>query len=146
MKYVALAALAATFWFLVAIAHLLVGDDCRLPGQRAEHCMRVDVRVARVPAAPYVPPTEPVGPMRKSDVVRGMNAVKPQIARCYEAYGVPGMAMVNVVIARSGLVSSARVTGRFADTPTGACVEQAVLTARFPPSDGLVTPYPFQLR
>jgi hypothetical protein len=84
--------------------------------------------------------------MRKMAVVRGMNAVKPQIAQCYQAYGVPGMAMVNVVIAPSGVVSSARVTGPFAATPTGACVEQAVLTARFPPSDGLTTPYPFQLR
>jgi hypothetical protein len=143
MKYVTLAALAATYWLLVATAHLLVDGDC--PRQRSEHCRLVSVRVDRVPAPPPLPPSSG-NPMRKMDVVRGMNAVKPQIARCYEAYGVPGMAMVNVVIARSGLVSSARVTGRFADTPTGACVEQAVLTARFPPSDGLMTPYPFQLR
>jgi hypothetical protein len=54
--------------------------------------------------------------------------------------------MANVVIAKNGKVSNANVTGKFAGTPTGACVETAVKTARFPPSDGFVTPYPFQLR
>jgi hypothetical protein len=49
MKYVALAALAATFWFLVAIAHVLVGDDCGLPRQRAASCMRVNPRIDQMP-------------------------------------------------------------------------------------------------
>ena len=149
MKYVALAALAATYWFLVAIANLLVGPDYALPRQRATNCM-MPPRIHQMPPpatlGPYLPPPAPVNPIRKSAVLGGMNAVKPQIARCYQAYGVPGLALVNVAIAPSGLVSSAKVTGRFADTPTGACVEQAVLSARFPPSDGLVLPYPFQLR
>ncbi|HEY4394470.1 MAG TPA: hypothetical protein VGP64_10425 [Polyangia bacterium] len=145
MKYVALAALAATYWLLVATAHLLVSGYGALPRQRPAPCMMVCPRVAPVPEMPRFP-RQVVNPMRRWAVVSGMNAVKPQIAQCHEAYGLPGLAMVNVVIAPSGLVSSARVTGRFAGTPTGACVEQAVLTARFPPSDGLVTPYPFQLR
>jgi hypothetical protein len=145
MKYVTLAALAATYWLLVATAHLLVGDERQPPCQRRVNCMMAP-RVDAVTAAAHVPVAPPGNPMRKWAVVSGMNAVKPQIARCYQAYGVPGMAMVNVVIDPSGLVSSARVTGRFADTLTGACVEEAVLTARFPPSDGLMTPYPFQLR
>jgi hypothetical protein len=54
--------------------------------------------------------------------------------------------MVNVVIGKNGKVTSAAVTGKFAGTPTGACVEKAVKTATFPPSDGLSTPYPFQLK
>jgi hypothetical protein len=147
MKYVALAALAATFWLLVATARLLVEGqrhDCRCPRERIVS-VRVVPRVAPASVA-YVPPPGLGNPIRKAAIVSGMNAVKPQIARCYAAYGVPGMALVNAVIAPSGLVSSANVTGRFADTPTGACVEQAVLTARFPPSDGIATPYPFQLR
>jgi predicted Zn finger-like uncharacterized protein len=86
------------------------------------------------------------GPLAKSAVVGGMNAVKPKIQDCYNQFKVPGMAMVNVVIAKSGKVSSATVTGKFAGTPTGACVEKAVKAASFPPSDGLTTPYPFQLR
>ena len=79
-------------------------------------------------------------------VMRGMNAVKPAVARCYERYQIPGMAMVNVVIGKNGHVSSATVTGKFAGTPTGSCVEKAVKSASFPPSDGLTTPYPFQLK
>jgi hypothetical protein len=54
--------------------------------------------------------------------------------------------MVNVVIGKSGKVTSAAVTGKFAGTPTGQCVEAAVKTASFPPSDGFTTPYPFQLK
>ena len=56
------------------------------------------------------------------------------------------LAMVNVVIGKSGKVTSASVTGKFAGTPSGACVEKAIKTASFPPSDGLTTPYPFTLR
>jgi predicted Zn finger-like uncharacterized protein len=86
------------------------------------------------------------GPLSKGAVVAGMNSVKGKVAACYSEYKVQGMAMVNVVIAKSGKVSSATVTGKFAGTPTGACVEKAVKSASFPPSDGLTTPYPFQLK
>jgi predicted Zn finger-like uncharacterized protein len=86
------------------------------------------------------------GPLAKSAVVAGMNGVKGKVANCYNQYKVPGMAMVNVVISKSGKVTSANVTGKFAGTPTGSCVEAAVKTASFPPSDGLSTPYPFNLR
>jgi predicted Zn finger-like uncharacterized protein len=86
------------------------------------------------------------GPLSKSAVVSGMNSVKPKINDCYSQFKVPGMAMVNVVIGKSGKVSSATVSGKFAGTPTGTCVEKAVKSAGFPPSDGLTTPYPFTLR
>jgi predicted Zn finger-like uncharacterized protein len=86
------------------------------------------------------------GPLAKSAVVAGMNSVKGKISDCYQQFKVPGMAMVNVVIGKNGRVSSATCTGKFAGTPTGACVEKAVKSASFPPSDGLSTPYPFQLK
>ena len=86
------------------------------------------------------------GPLSKGAVVSGMNGVKGKVSGCYAQFKVPGMAMVNVVIAKSGKVSSATVTGKFAGTPTGTCVEGAVKTASFPPSEGLTTPYPFSLR
>ncbi len=86
------------------------------------------------------------GPLAKGAVVAGMNSVKGKIGDCYQQFKVPGMAMVNVVIGKSGHVSSATVSGKFAGTPTGACVEKAVKSASFPPSDGLTTPYPFQLK
>jgi predicted Zn finger-like uncharacterized protein len=86
------------------------------------------------------------GPLSKSAVVAGMNSVKGKVADCYSQFKVPGMAMVNVVIGKSGKVSSSTVSGKFAGTPTGSCVEKAVKSAVFPPSDGFTTPYPFQLR
>jgi predicted Zn finger-like uncharacterized protein len=86
------------------------------------------------------------GPLSKGAVVAGMNSVKGKVGDCYQQFKVPGMAMVNVVIGKSGRVSSATVSGKFAGTPTGACVEKAVKSASFPPSDGFTTPYPFQLR
>ncbi len=91
-------------------------------------------------------PAEAAGPLSSRAVVAGMNGIKPKVNDCYNQYKVAGMAMVNVVIAKSGKVSSATVSGKFAGTPTGTCVEKAVKSASFPPSDGLNTPYPFQLR
>jgi predicted Zn finger-like uncharacterized protein len=85
-------------------------------------------------------------PLAKSAVVAGMNSVKPKVAACYNEFKQGGMAMVNVVIGKNGKVTSATVTGKFAGTPTGSCVEKAVKSATFPPSEGLSTPYPFQLR
>jgi predicted Zn finger-like uncharacterized protein len=90
--------------------------------------------------------SKPAAPLSKSAVVAGMNSVKGKVAACYNEYKVPGMAMVNVVIGKNGKISSATVTGKFAGTPTGGCVEKAVKSASFPPSEGLSTPYPFQLR
>jgi hypothetical protein len=75
-----------------------------------------------------------------------MNSVKGKVGDCYNQFKVPGMAMVNVVIGKSGHVTSATVSGKFAGTPTGSCVEKAVKSASFPPSDGFTTPYPFQLK
>jgi predicted Zn finger-like uncharacterized protein len=101
-----------------------------------------DAPVARKSA----PAAEAAGPLSKSAVVSGMNSVKPKINDCYNQFKVPGMAMVSVVIAKNGKVSSATVSGKFAGTPTGSCVEKAVKSASFPPSEGLSTPYPFQLK
>jgi hypothetical protein len=98
------------------------------------------------PSPPLPDKAEALGPLRRSAVVAGMNAVKPKVAACYARYQVQGMALVNVEIAPWGRIDRARATGKFAGTPTGACVEQAVKTARFPVSRGLTTAYPFQLK
>jgi hypothetical protein len=86
------------------------------------------------------------GPLPKNALVAGLNGVRPKVSACYNQFKVPGTAMVNIVIGKSGKVTTATVTGKFAGTPTGTCVEQAVKTASFPPSDGFSTPYPFQLK
>jgi predicted Zn finger-like uncharacterized protein len=89
---------------------------------------------------------EGAGPLSKTALVAGLNGVRPKVGACYNQFKVPGTAMVTVVIGKSGKVTSATVTGKFAGTPTGTCVEAAVKTASFPPSDGFSTPYPFQLK
>jgi hypothetical protein len=142
VRFVGIAALAATFWLLVATLRLILAGD-------VERAAPTPVPAVVAPAAAEVPAPapEPVGnPLSKVAVVAGFNAVRAQIAECYATYQVPGLAMANVVIAKNGKLSRVAVTGKFAGTPTGACVEGAVKTARFPPSDGFVTPYPFQLR
>jgi hypothetical protein len=89
---------------------------------------------------------ESAGPLNQRALVAGFNAVRPKVSACFNQFKVPGTAMVNVQISKSGKVTKADVTGKFAGTPTGQCVEAAVKTASFPPSDGFSTPYPFQLR
>ena len=86
------------------------------------------------------------GPLPKNALVAGLNSVRPKVGACYTQFKVPGTAMVNITIGKNGKVSKAEVTGKFAGTPTGTCVEAAVKTASFPPSDGFSTPYPFQLK
>ena len=89
---------------------------------------------------------ESAGPLARGAVVSGMNALKPKVQECYNQFKVPGMATFNFVIGKNGKVSSSTVTGKFAGTPTGACVEKAIKTATFPPSDGLSASYAFPLK
>jgi len=73
--------------------------------------------------------------------------VMPKAKACYEQYKVPGMANVNVKVEGSGKVSMATVSGKFAGTPSGICVERAIKSAKFPASDdGMTFPYPVPLR
>jgi hypothetical protein len=84
----------------------------------------------------------------KGAIQGGMSKVKGKVGGCYEQFKVPGMANVQVTIAKNGHVSSANVSGSFAGTPTGSCVEKAVKGAGFPPFKGaaMTFTYPFILR
>jgi hypothetical protein len=68
------------------------------------------------------------------DIKRGMAAVARKAQACFA--GTQGLAPVRLTVAPSGRVTKATVTGMFAASPTGACVERAVRAARFPPWDG----------
>jgi predicted Zn finger-like uncharacterized protein len=106
------------------------------------------------PAAKHSAPAESSGgadlpdSLSKSDIVSGMGKVKGNVANCYAQFKVPGLANVSVTIGKNGRVSSASVSGSFAGTPTGSCVEKAVKSASFPPVKGSPTTinYPFMLR
>jgi len=73
-------------------------------------------------------------PLSSDDIQRGMTAVAGTAKACFA--GTQGTATVQLTVAPSGRVQKATVTGVFAGTSTGACVEQAVRAATFPPFDG----------
>jgi serine/threonine protein kinase len=88
----------------------------------------------------------PDQPLSREEIVKGMTAIMPTARACYTQYKVPGVATVNVTVGRDGRVDEAFVTGKFADTPSGTCVESAVKAALFPPSLGRKFGYVVPLR
>jgi len=77
-----------------------------------------------------------------------MRSIKGKVQGCYDRYKVPGLASVQITIGRAGRVTSTKVKGVFAGTPTGACVQKAARSARFPKFKGtpITITYPFILR
>jgi hypothetical protein len=72
--------------------------------------------------------------LSSDDIKRGMAAVERKAHACFA--GTQGLAPVRLTVAPSGRVTKATVTGMFAGSPAGACVERAVRAARFAPWDG----------
>jgi predicted Zn finger-like uncharacterized protein len=83
--------------------------------------------------------------LTQSDIVNAMRAVQPKIQACANQFKVPGTAMASISVASGGKVASTTVTGKFAGTPTGTCVEAAAKSARFPPCNSMSFPWPFTL-
>jgi predicted Zn finger-like uncharacterized protein len=84
--------------------------------------------------------------LSQSDIVSAMKAVQPRVKECFNQYKVAGIANVSISVAKGGRIASATVTpGKFAGTPSAACVEAAAKTAKFPPCEAMSFPWPFQL-
>jgi predicted Zn finger-like uncharacterized protein len=83
--------------------------------------------------------------LTQSDIVNAMKGVQPKVQACANQFKVPGTAMANLSVASGGKVNSATVTGKFAGTPTGSCVEMAAKSAKFPPCQSMTFPWPFTL-
>jgi hypothetical protein len=83
--------------------------------------------------------------LTQSDIVNAMRAVQPRIQACANQFKVPGTAMASISVAAGGKVTSSTVTGKFAGTPTGTCVEAAAKSAKFPPCNSMSFPWPFTL-
>jgi predicted Zn finger-like uncharacterized protein len=83
--------------------------------------------------------------LTQSDIVNAMKGVQPRVQSCANQYKVPGTAMATISVAAGGKVSKATVTGKFAGTPTGSCVEQAARAAKFPACQSMTFPWPFTL-
>ncbi len=87
-----------------------------------------------------------LGQLQREDIVKGMNGILPKTKDCFNQYKVPGTADAYISVGKNGRVTDAKVRGKFAGTPTGSCVEDAVKSAKFPPNDGMNFPYPIFLR
>jgi predicted Zn finger-like uncharacterized protein len=83
--------------------------------------------------------------LTQSDIVNAMKGVQPKVQACANQFKVPGTAMATISVASGGRVNSATVTGKFAGTPTGSCVEAAAKSAKFPPCQSMTFPWPFTL-
>lgn len=68
------------------------------------------------------------------DIKKSMNGVAAKVSACYD--GQQGTASVKLTVAPTGQIQRVAVSGVFAGTPVGACVEAAVQGASFPPWDG----------
>jgi hypothetical protein len=94
---------------------------------------------------PKKPAAAALPSLSQSDIVSAMRAVQPRVKECYNQYKVPGIANVTISVSKGGRIASAAVSGKFAGTPSGACVESAAKTAKFPPCEAMSFPWPFQL-
>lgn len=72
--------------------------------------------------------------LSSGDIKTAMNGVADKAKGCYS--GTEGTASVKLTVAPDGKVSKVKVSGVFAGTPTGACIESAVRGADFPAWDG----------
>jgi len=129
----------------LAIAATETEERTRAPVARRT---RPTLPAPAAPSAPDAPaaPVEalPLAPTR-ADVAAAMAAVAPAVQEC--AGAAHGLAEVHVVVAGSGRVSSALVTGTFTGTPTGSCIARAMRTGSFPAFAGpsFTFVYPIQL-
>lgn len=70
--------------------------------------------------------------LEKRHIEAGVRSVRGQVQSCFDRYRVPGQVRLKLTISPSGKMSRVEVHGLFAGTPTGACLRQAFLRARFP--------------
>lgn len=122
----------------------VVAASAATPSDRSD--LQGSEACASVPQAAAADPT-PVQPT-PADIKTAMDAVAPDVDRCFDRYGVPGTADVFVEIGAGGAVTYAETRGAFSESPTGACVASAVSRARFPryARTPVRIHYPFLLR
>jgi predicted Zn finger-like uncharacterized protein len=95
---------------------------------------------------PAAKSAEKLPPLAMGEIVKGMNGVLPKARECYAQFKVPGVANAKVTVNSGGKVTGVTVSGKFAGTPSGNCVESAIKSARFAASSGLTFDYPVPLR
>jgi len=79
-------------------------------------------------------PKEPEVPdeLSAAQIKEVMKSVRASADQCFADYGVAGDSKLHVTVAADGSVVAVEVSGDFAGTPTGTCIEKAVKAAAFP--------------
>lgn len=124
-----------------------------LPADK-RYCSGEPVEESPVDAKPEVKP-EPVKPrlpssLSSSDIKEALAPAREAARKCFEVYGVPGMAHFRITISGEGAVVGLEQLKRsdFVETPTGECIAKAIKQVVFPKSRKKETTidYPFMLR
>jgi len=116
------------------IAHVERGQaDAPTPSQTESNAPSVPAAAATLIERPS-----------RADVVSALRRVAGAVDACTAE---TGSVTVHLIVAPNGSVSSAQATGRFAGTPEGACIVNAVRRARFPAFTASSMPidFPFSL-
>jgi hypothetical protein len=95
---------------------------------------------AKREAQPSLPPLSP------ADIAKVMAGVKTRGNDCAQRLGAKGVAELKLAVGKDGKVTDARVGGKLANTPLGACIEKAARASSFPPSSGLRFDYRIDVR
>jgi len=74
----------------------------------------------------------PLPALEKQHINAGVRGVRGQVRACFDRFKVPGTARLRLTIEPEGRMGRVEVGGAFAGTPTGACLAQAFMRARFP--------------
>jgi hypothetical protein len=133
---------------------VVAGEDCRpaptgsVPGARPTGAPTGGPGKSGAPG-----PARPGGPvpalLNAVQIRQAMNQrVKPLVDGCYQQYRVTGQVRITFTVMQNGVVQRAQVLPPFAGSSLGACLEDTLRTATFPPHTGPVQTitYPFTLR
>jgi len=150
--------------FKVDVVGFRVYDPCNgkiVAASPKARSLRADKRycsgepVIEKPIAKDPEPVEPPKPkvpstLSSRQIKDALGPAREAARKCYEVYGVPGMAHFRITISDAGVVTAVEQLKRsdFQDTPTGECIAKAIKTSPFPTCRKKATTidYPFMLR
>ncbi len=70
--------------------------------------------------------------LTSSQIRDTMKPVRAAAATCFATYGVAGVAKLKVTVSGGAVIALEWISGDFADTPTGTCIESAAKALVFP--------------
>jgi hypothetical protein len=108
--------------------------------------MLKDVQKSNPPPPPKREAQPSLPPLSPADIAKVMASVKTRGNDCAQRLGAKGVAELKLAVGKDGKVTEARVGGKLANTPLGACIEKAARASSFPPSSGLRFDYRIDVR